>query len=141
MTEQQDARFRRIVYSSIATARTDDDTQIEILRQSRANNGLNGISGVLLSDGRRFLQVLEGTPEAITHVFGRISADPRHAEVKTLHDELDTRRIFSGWTMASMSDNRQTEAVRERLQVLLRSAPDEIREEFEDVLRTVGSAT
>ena len=85
MTDQQDARFRRIVYSSTATAPTDDDTQIDILRQSRANNGLNGISGILLSDGRRFLQVLEGTPEAIEHVFARISADPRHAEVKTLH--------------------------------------------------------
>ena len=81
MTDQQDARFRRIVYSSTATAPTDDDTQIDILRQSRANNGLNGISGILLSDGRRFLQVLEGTPEAIEHVFARISADPRHAEV------------------------------------------------------------
>ena len=138
MTEQQDARFRRIVYSSIATARTDDDTQIDILRQSRANNGLNGISGVLLSDGKRFLQVLEGTPEAIAHVFGRISADPRHAGVKTLHDELDTRRIFSGWTMASMSDKRETDAIRERLQVLLRSAPDDIRAEFDDILRTVG---
>lgn len=138
MTDQPDARFRRIVYASTATARTDDDTQIDILRQSRANNGLNGISGILLSDGRRFLQVLEGTPEAIAHVFAQISADPRHAEVRTLHDELDSRRIFSGWTMASMSDDRQTEAIRERLQVLLRSAPEGIRDEFEDILRTVS---
>ncbi|WP_019517102.1 BLUF domain-containing protein [Sphingomonas sp. Mn802worker] len=138
MTEPQDARFRRIVYSSIATARADDETQIDILRQSRANNGLNGISGVLLSDGKRFLQVLEGTPEAIAHVFAQISADPRHAEVRTLNDELDSRRIFSGWTMASMSDKRESDAVRERLQVLLRSAPADIRAEFEDILRTVG---
>jgi hypothetical protein len=138
MTDQPDARFRRIVYASTATARTDDDTQIDILRQSRANNGLNGISGILLSDGRRFLQVLEGTPEAIAHVFAQISADPRHAEVRMLLDELDSRRIFSGWTMASMSDDRQTEAIRERLQVLLRSAPEGIRDEFEDILRTVS---
>jgi hypothetical protein len=138
MTDQPDARFRRIVYASTATARTDDETQIDILRQSRANNGLNGISGILLSDGRRFLQVLEGTPEAIAHVFAQISADPRHAEVRMLLDELDSRRIFSGWTMASMSDDRQTEAIRERLQVLLRSAPEGIRDEFEDILRTVS---
>lgn len=138
MTDQPDGRFRRIVYASTATARTDDDTQIDILRQSRANNGLNGISGILLSDGRRFLQVLEGTPEAIAHVFAQISADPRHAEVRMLLDELDSRRIFSGWTMASMSDDRQTEAIRERLQVLLRSAPEGIRDEFEDILRTVS---
>ena len=138
MNDQQDARFRRVVYSSIATTRTDEDTQIDILRQSRANNGLNGISGILLSDGRRFLQVLEGTPEAIEHVFVRIGADPRHEQVRTLHDELDTRRIFSGWTMASMSDNREVDAIRERLQVLLRSAPADIRAEFEDILRTVG---
>jgi len=138
MTAQPDSRFRRIVYASTATERTDEDTQIDILRQSRANNGLNGISGILLSDGRRFLQVLEGTPEAIAHVFAQISADPRHAEVRTLLDELDTRRIFSGWTMASMSDDRQTEVIRERLQVLLRSAPEGIRDEFEDILRTVS---
>ncbi|WP_375271864.1 BLUF domain-containing protein [Sphingomonas sp.] len=138
MTDQQDARFRRIVYSSIATAPADDDTQIDILRQSRANNGLNGISGILLSDGRRFLQVLEGTPEAIDHVFARIAADPRHGDVKTLYDELDTRRIFSGWTMASMSDKRQADAIRERLQVLLRSAPADIRAEFEDILATIS---
>jgi hypothetical protein len=137
MTDQPDARFRRIVYISTATERTDDDTQIDILRQSRANNGLNGISGILLSDGRRFLQVLEGTPEAIAHVFARISADPRHGDVKSLYDERDSRRIFSGWTMASMSDARQIDAIRERLQVLLRSAPANIRAEFEDILRTV----
>jgi hypothetical protein len=135
MTDQQDARFRRIVYASTATAPADADTQIDILRQSRANNGLNGISGVLLSDRRRFLQVLEGTPEAIAHVFAQISSDPRHADVNVLHDEMDSRRIFSGWTMASMTGRGQSDAVREQLQVLLRSAPADIRAEFDDILR------
>lgn len=140
MTDQPETRFRRIVYASTATVAgpAGDDTQIEILRQSRANNGLNGISGVLLSDGRRFLQVLEGTPEAIAHVFARIGEDRRHTDVNVLHDELDTRRIFSGWTMASMTKRGQSDAVREQLQVLLRSAPADIRAEFEDILHTAS---
>ena len=126
MNDLDHADVRRIVYSSVAVRRDDLPA---ILTQSRSNNGLNGISGILYADGRRYLQVIEGTPEAVAHVFARIRSDPRHADVRVLSDERSGERIFGDWTMASVPEEGG-DLVRARLAGLLRNAPDDVRALF-----------
>ena len=126
MNDLDQAGVRRIVYSSVAVG---DDDLPTILAQSRANNGLNGISGLLYADGRSYLQVLEGTPEAVGHVFSRIGIDPRHADLRILSDELSGERIFGDWAMASVPDEGG-DLVRARLAGLLRNAPEDVRALF-----------
>ena len=122
--------YRRIAYVSAATGAADLDV---LLAQARRNNGVNGVSGLLYADGRHYLQVLEGTPEAVEHVFRRISADPRHADVAILTDDLVDERAFGDWSMGNATD-RTDPAVRDRLRSLLRSAPPAVRAVFADAL-------
>jgi len=126
MGNRDQAVVRRIVYSSRAAGRDDLST---ILVQSRANNGLNGITGILYADGASYLQVIEGTPEAVAHVFARIDSDPRHGDVRVLSDETADERIFGDWAMASIPEEGD-DLVRARLAGLLRNAPEGVRALF-----------
>lgn len=91
--------MERIIY--ISTARSDPDREIveDILRVSRRNNRRDGLTGLLVVGGRRFLQVLEG-PRALTEAaYVRIRADQRHFALVELSRKLITERAFAGWDM------------------------------------------
>ena len=86
----------------ISTARkelTDADIDL-ILDVSRRKNRLAGISGLLVYDGVRFLQALEGDEAAIKDAFLRIKADPRHRAAVMLSLRENDRREFGDWEMA-----------------------------------------
>ena len=50
----------RLLYASRAVDDVSQEELLKILSQSKANNPASGITGVLCSSGRTFLQVLEG---------------------------------------------------------------------------------
>ncbi len=70
-----------------------------ILRASRRNNPLYGITGALLFTGTGFAQVLEGHRESVERLFERIGADPRHADVAVLSLTPTEKRSFPAWAM------------------------------------------
>lgn len=70
-----------------------------IVALSRVYNAMNGISGALLSTGTYFVQVLEGSQEAVEALMERIYADPRHMRVKTIRVAQEERR-FAAWSLA-----------------------------------------
>jgi hypothetical protein len=74
-----------------------------ILRESRARNPELGITGVLCHDGNVFIQALEGGRNAVSQLYNRIAADPRHRDVVILRYEDITERCFAGWTMGLVS--------------------------------------
>lgn len=132
MTDDTQDGFRRLIYASVAAGDDHRRDHLEILRQSRANNGLNGISGFLWTDGARYLQVLEGTPEAVAATIGRIAADPRHRDMRIVGDRIEPERAFGDWAMASMAAERDGAALRDRVDRFLRRAPDDVRAAFRD---------
>ena len=72
-----------------------------ILELSRRRNRDDDITGLLIFDGKRFLQVIEGPYQAIEDTFARIAQDPRHrALVKLASRHVETRE-FGQWAMAS----------------------------------------
>jgi hypothetical protein len=71
----------------------------DILHASRRNNRRDGLSGLLVVGGRRFLQVLEGPRALIDAAYLRIKADPRHFALVELSRKLITERAFAGWDM------------------------------------------
>lgn len=71
-----------------------------ILSTSRRNNGANRISGLLVYDGRRFLQALEGDSEMVERTFARIRLDKRHRAIVLLSQREVDRREFGDWAMA-----------------------------------------
>lgn len=123
--------YRRLIYASLARGEDRKSDQIAILRAARSNNGLNGVSGILWSDSRRYVQVLEGPPDSVSAVFQRIEADDRHEQIRVLADSMEPARIFADWSMASLLPGETNEELRARLGRLLRNAPGEIRAQFE----------
>ncbi len=133
MTDSTRDGFRRLIYTSAAAGADQPRDHVEILRQSRANNGLNGISGFLWTDGTGYLQVLEGGPEVVAATLGRIAGDPRHQDMRIVSDRVEPDRAFADWTMASLAAEREPAMLRERVRRFLRNAPDDVRAAFHGV--------
>ncbi|WP_052730539.1 BLUF domain-containing protein [Sphingomonas sp. SRS2] len=73
----------------------------QILQASRRRNERDQVTGLLIFDGKRFLQALEGPIDAVEQTFARIATDPRHrALVKLSSRHVDTRE-FGNWSMGS----------------------------------------
>jgi hypothetical protein len=91
--------LQRIVYLSTAARRLSDDVVGAIAMQASTRNRMTGVSGILLSDGRRFIQVLEGGPFHVEATMKRIARDPRHTDVNIAEDVATDRRCFADWSM------------------------------------------
>ena len=86
----------------ISTARKDVGGRDvdQILASSRRNNSVRNITGMLLFDGRRFLQALEGEDDQVAATYERIKSDARHRAIVTLSSKIVTERQFGAWAMA-----------------------------------------
>ena len=95
----------RLLYASRAVPTIDQEELVAILRASKANNPALGITGVLFSCFTQgiFLQVLEGGRSAVSRLYNRIAADPRHAQVELLSYEEISERRFAGWAMGQVN--------------------------------------
>ncbi len=101
----------RLLYASRGNIAHDPEALQAIVRQSRANNPALGITGMLCCSGGIFMQVLEGSREAVNQMYGRIAADPRHTDVVLLsYEEIDERR-FAAWAMAQVDMGRINRAL------------------------------
>jgi hypothetical protein len=93
--------MEQIVYISTARAVAPDAQLVEdILRVSRRNNRRDGLTGLLIVGGRRFLQVIEGPKLTLDAAFRRIKSDDRHFAVVELSRRAVTDRSFCDWDMA-----------------------------------------
>jgi hypothetical protein len=75
-------------------------TVLDIVTRSRTNNERDDISGLLVFDGRRFAQFVEGPPPPIEALLGRPGSDLRHMNMEVLWraSALGGRR-FPSWRM------------------------------------------
>ena len=91
----------RLLYASRAVSAVDQEELHSILKQSKADNARNGITGALClcTQERIFVQVLEGSRSVVNDVYRRILADTRHVDVVLLqYEEIEARRfrVFDG---------------------------------------------
>lgn len=92
--------MKRVRYISRATASTSKAAVDLLVTQAKTNNRKNDITGVLLSAGGMFYQLLEGPDAAVASLFERIKADKRHHDIVLLESEAgDIERICPDWTM------------------------------------------
>ncbi len=96
----------RLMYCSRAVEAATPELLNTILHKSRANNPARGVTGVLCSCGKIYLQVLEGGRAEVNTLYNKIIADPRHKDLTILcYEEIDERR-FAHWSMGQVSLNR-----------------------------------
>lgn len=128
----EESAFRRVIYESIARFSPDGNDLIDILAQSRLNNGLDGVSGLLWTDGERYVQLLEGPPESVALTLERILRDSRHTRVKFVSDGNVEGRAFGDWSMADVTTD-ETGSTGDRLSVMMSGAPAEVRDVFNNL--------
>lgn len=122
--------MRQILYISSSKPRGVKADVAKILEQSRHNNAIDGVTGLLWTDGIRFLQVLEGPAESVATTYARISADPRHQAIVMLSDKTVEEREFGDWSMADATRESAADRHREGVVRLLDRASPEVRHTF-----------
>jgi hypothetical protein len=90
----------QIVYVSSAIDDFDSDDLAELLDQSRQNNQRLGITGILIYEHGRFLQVLEGDEAVVMRLVEKIRDDERHSGFLRLLSREIPKRQFGDWSMA-----------------------------------------
>jgi hypothetical protein len=78
-----------------------DEGQItQIVDWSKRWNEAVGITGALLFTEEHFSQFIEGPPEMIAELFGKLQRDPRHTNLDILEKRTARHRIFADWSLA-----------------------------------------
>jgi hypothetical protein len=73
------------------------------LEQSRKNNPLQGITGMLCFTNDIFVQVIEGGRDEVCELYNTIVRDDRHRDVRILIYEEISERRFGSWTMGQVN--------------------------------------
>jgi len=89
-----------LIYTSLTEAKTASDNVADILASSENNNLELSITGLLLFDGERYIQILEGEKVNLESLYDVICKDSRHHSVELLHKGAITDRSFENWRMA-----------------------------------------
>lgn len=89
----------RLIYASEPTQALTHSIVQDIVDRARINNGRLHLSGMLVFDSGHFLQVLEGQRAAVSAVYGRVAADPRHRRIELLEVASVHERRFCAWSM------------------------------------------
>ncbi len=97
----------RVIYSSVASEIMPKSKLYRILMEARSSNQRNEITGVLIFAEGRFLQVIEGKAKAVESIMTGISLDPRHEEIRILHEGVIESRSFPNWLMAYLTSSQK----------------------------------
>ena len=91
--------MRAVVYESVLREGVDPASVQRLLRDAVAHNRLAAVTGVLLHDGRRFIQYLEGPDDGMASALGRIHNATSHTGISMLMDGGVLTRLFPNWAM------------------------------------------
>ena len=80
-----------------------EDGEQEILKSAHRNNPALSVTGVLVSNSGRFLQVLEGPGMKVNKLLKKIEEDTRHSDFYVISKRAIDKRNFQEWSMASVS--------------------------------------
>ena len=120
----------QLVYVS-SVNRSLPASPIALLAQARRNNHRDSITGLLYSDGARFLQVLEGPEDRVEAAYARIQQDSRHRALVQLSRRTIGAREFGDWDMAHYTPGDDADAFIARIGDLVGGASPEVRGTFQ----------
>lgn len=105
----------QFVYISTALKLTHAQVE-EILDTCTRKNVDLGVTGLLLYNGRNFLQLLEGERATLEALMKSIEKDDRHSGVTTLHNGEREARDCPDWAMKRIAILDDVEARKGRLE-------------------------
>ncbi len=126
--------FYQIMYISSASGTVTPSQCATIARLAAASNRSVDVTGLLLFNGKRFLQVLEGPKAAVERIYDRIRQDDRHCAMVKLREMTIEAREFGEWGMAYDDSANPTASLKDKVVALLDRAGPSTRADF------IGSA-
>ena len=91
--------MERLLYSSVATEGLSTQEVFRIIETSQRNNVRREVTGFLIHDSDRFLQLIEGPPLAVEGLLADIERDPRNHSVEVILRSSAEERWFPDWDM------------------------------------------
>jgi len=92
-------QLKSLSYSSRARLDLDARDISDIHETARHLNAIDGVTGLLVFDGIRFFQIIEGAQSAIDDLLERLLRDPRHTSLEVIDQRFVTARSFPDWSM------------------------------------------
>lgn len=112
-------------YLYISTAPSLPRAEVDaILASSQRNNGARDITGLLLYNGRNFLQLLEGEESELVTLMLKISHDARHTGISMIDRKAVEARTCPSWAMRRIPIAESISKRREALEAQLPDALD-----------------
>ena len=88
-----------LCYQSRAIRRPSPDDLSRLLTEARARNRQFGVTGMLVHEGDRYFQWLEGPGTALAELWSSIRRDDRHSDVELLGEGVTPTRLFAEWDL------------------------------------------
>jgi hypothetical protein len=112
--------LKRVSYISKFSRPLTNDEVAQLATDAAERNRQLGVTGMLMSSGGIFYQVLEGPLEAVDSLFQKIAIDPRHKDVLVLsvQEEVEDRQ-FPSWAMKKVNLDEEAVTRLEPIKALL----------------------
>lgn len=91
--------LKSLTYTSFARLDLTGEDLEAIHRTASQVNALEGISGLLIFNGTHFVQIIEGSANAVADLVERLRRDPRHSGLEIRDEREIEARSFGGWSM------------------------------------------
>jgi hypothetical protein len=88
-----------LIYVSRVGSRFDMASLDALAADARERNQQLDITGLLLCNGRHFMQLLEGEEMAVRATMSRIAQDARHHDLVVIREDERRERECPGWSM------------------------------------------
>jgi serine/threonine protein kinase len=120
LPEQEAVVLKRVSYISKFSRPLSREEITQLAADAAERNRSLGVTGMLMSSGGIFYQVLEGPVEAVDRLFQKIAADPRHKDVLVLtsQEEVEDRQ-FPSWAMKKVNLDEEAASRLEPIKALL----------------------
>lgn len=115
-------RLKTLTYTSRARLDLNDEDLNAIHQTARHLNALDGVTGLLLYDGSRFLQIIEGAEEAIDNLVDRLRMDSRHSAFEIRDERFVDGRSFPDWSMELLRVSAGYKKAKEEVATILPAA-------------------
>lgn len=133
--------LKSLTYTSWARPSISDRDIDAILGSAHTNNPLEGLTGVLIFNGGAFMQVLEGSEQAVDDMAERLRADKRHSNFFIREERLIAERAFPDWSMAYLRLEDDEFIGEDRVErALRRTMPDATRNLIKALTRSLPTA-
>ena len=111
--------LKTLTYTSRARLDLTAADLASIHETARRLNALDGITGLLIFNGSRFLQIIEGAESGIDDLVDRLRADRRHSAFEIRDERIVAERAFPDWSMELLRVSTGYREAREEIGAVL----------------------